>query len=81
MSKEYQVLFFTHTGAIKFDRTMKKENISCELMPVPRALSSNCGVSARIYYDGSVNNLISDQIEKIFENHDGNYNLVFDSDS
>jgi hypothetical protein len=40
MSNEYQVLFFTHTGAIKFDRAMKKENIPCELMPVPRVLSS-----------------------------------------
>lgn len=81
MSNEYQVLFFTHTGAIKFDRAMKKDNISCELMPVPRALSSNCGVSAHIYYDGQVDNLVTDQIEKIFENNDGNYILVFDSDT
>lgn len=81
MSQEYQVLFFTHTGAIKFDRSMKKDKIRCELMPVPRTLSSNCGVSARIYYDGQVDNLISDQIEKIFANNDGNYTLVFDSEN
>ncbi len=79
MNKEYQVLFFTHTGAIKFNRAMIKENIPCELMPVPRTLSSNCGVSARIYYNGEVNTIIDDQIEKIFENHEGNYTLIFDS--
>ncbi|MDQ2087247.1 DUF3343 domain-containing protein [Herbivorax sp. ANBcel31] len=81
MSKEYQVLFFTHTGAIKFKRIMKKEDISCELMPVPRALSSNCGVSARIYYDGQANNLVNDQVEKIFQNNNGDYALIFSSDS
>jgi len=81
MSKEYQVLFFTHTGAIKFDRSMKRKNIQCELMPVPRTLSSNCGVSSRIYYDGQVADLIDDQIEKIFENNGGKYTLVFDSDN
>lgn len=77
MSKEYQVLFFTHTGAIKFNRMMKKENIRCELMPVPRSLSSNCGVSARIHFDGQVERFIDDQIEKIYNNHNGSYNLVY----
>jgi len=80
MNKEYQVLFFTHTGAVKFDRSMKKEKILCELMPVPRLLSSNCGVSARIYFDGQIENLINDQIEKIFQNYGGNYTLIYDSE-
>lgn len=79
MNKEYQVLFYTHTGAIKFERAMKKENISCELMPVPRSLSSNCGVSARIYCNGQVNHLINDQIEKIYQKHDGNYTLIYET--
>lgn len=79
MNKEYQVLFYTHTGAIKFQRALKKENIPCELMPVPRALSSNCGVSARICYNGQVEQLTSDQIEKIYENNDGNYTLAYEA--
>lgn len=79
MNKEYQVLFYTHTGAIKFDRAMKKEDITCELMPVPRSLSSNCGVSARIYYNGKVEQLISDQIERIYQNNDGSYALVYEA--
>lgn len=80
MMSEYQVLFFTHTGAIKFNRLMKKEGISCELMPVPRALSSNCSVSAKIYYDGLITALIDNQIEKIFQSKDGVYSLVYSSE-
>jgi hypothetical protein len=77
MKTQYQVLFFTHTGAIKFDRKMKAEKISCELMPVPRTLSSNCGVSARILLDGDVNRLIDDQIETIFQNNNDEYTLIY----
>lgn len=77
MSREYQILFFTHTGAIKFERAMKKKNIPCALMPVPRVLSSNCSVSARIRFDGSADGLIDDQIEKIFQNRDGKYTLIY----
>ena len=80
MNKEYQVLFFTHTGAIKFERTMKKENIPCELMPVPRSLSSNCGVSARICYYGQVDLFINDQVEKIYQKYDGNYILTYEAE-
>ncbi len=79
MSTEYQVLFFTHTGAIKFAREMKKANIPCELMPVPRMLSSNCSVSARICFTGQINDIISDQIEKIFCNINGNYVLKYEA--
>ncbi|MBV1757491.1 MAG: DUF3343 domain-containing protein [Dethiosulfatibacter sp.] len=75
---EYMILFFTHSGAIKFERKCKKDNIYCELMPVPRILSSNCSISAKINYDGNIENLISDEIEKIFLT-DGDYNkLIFD---
>ncbi len=80
MNAEYQVLFFTHTGAIKFDKAMKKGNIHCELMPVPRSLSSNCGVSARIIFSGQVDRLINDQIEEIFLSNDGKYDLIYSAE-
>lgn len=62
---EYMVLFFTHSGAIKFDRKCRKNKISCELMPVPRNLSSNCSISAKITHN-NIDELIDDEIEKIF---------------
>lgn len=76
----YMVLFFTHSGAIKFDRKCRKGNIECELMPVPRALSSNCSISARIQYGGDIGDLIDEEIEKIFLfDHEDN-KLIYEAD-
>lgn len=75
---EYMVLFFTHSAAIKFQRACKKENIPCELMPVPRALSSNCSISAKIQIDHSIEAYISDEIEKIFSIEGDKNKLVYE---
>lgn len=77
MSKMYQVLFFTHTAAIKFKRKLQKINIKCELMPVPRSLSSSCGVSAKIEYKDSLAAIIDDQIEKIYQIQNDQFILVY----
>ncbi len=76
----YTVLFFTHSGAIKFDRKCKNNNIQCELMPVPRILSSNCSISAKIEYGNDIENLIDDEIEKIFLTQYNNNNLVYEAE-
>lgn len=76
----YMVLFFTHSGAIKFDRKCKKLNVKCELMPVPRILSSNCSISAKIEYNNDIDNLIDDEIEKIFLTQDNDNKLIYEAD-
>lgn len=74
---EYVAIFFTHSGAIKFNRKMKSNNIECELMPVPRKLSSNCGIGARFKYDKDIVELVNSEIEKIFIVKDNEYELVY----
>ena len=74
---EYIAIFFTHSGAIKFDRKLKSFNIKCELLPVPRQLSSNCGIGAKFKFDKDVLDLVDDEIEKIFILEDKKYNLVY----
>lgn len=74
---EYTVIFFTHSGAIKFDRKLKTKNIACELMPVPRSLSSNCGIGAKIAFDGNLKDIIDDEVEKIFQTQDNQRELVY----
>ena len=76
----YTVLFFTHSGAIKFDRKSKKNNISCELMPVPRILSSNCSISAKIQYEENIDDLIDDEIEKIFLTNNNENKLIYEAE-
>lgn len=74
---EYVAIFFTHSGAIKFNRKAKSNNIECELMPVPRKLSSNCGIGAKFKFDKDVLSLVDDEIEKIFIVKDDKYELVY----
>lgn len=63
---EYVAIFFTHSGAIKFNRNCKANNIECELMPVPRQLSSNCGIGAKFRFHEDIMDIIDDEIEKVF---------------
>ena len=82
--KEYMVLFYTHSGAIKFSRKAKKQGFDCELMPVPRLLSSNCGVGAKTAFDGDPQQLVDEEIEKIYHNDENSgqnkYVLVYSGD-
>jgi hypothetical protein len=77
---EYNILFFTHSGAIKFSRKLKSMDITCELMPVPRVLSSNCSISAKTEYDGEIEILIDDEIEKIFLTENNENKLIYEAD-
>lgn len=80
MIRKYQILFHTHTGAIKFDREHRTACLSLVSMPVPRVLSSNCSVSFLIEYDGDIEALIDEQIDKIFIKEGETFELVYDSE-
>lgn len=41
------VLFHTTSSAIRAEKALKKEGLAVRLIPVPRELSSDCGVSLR----------------------------------
>lgn len=77
---EYVILFFTHSGAIKFNRKCKKKNIQCELMPVPRVLSSNCSISAKIKFEDNIDIIIDDEVEKVFLIKNSNNILIYESE-
>jgi len=66
MTMEYIATFFTHFGAIKYSRFLASKNISSETMPVPRKLSSSCGICVKFNTEESINTLISEDIERIF---------------
>lgn len=63
---EYIVTFFTHSGAIKFERFLKSKSIEVALMPVPRKLSSSCGIAAKLTFTGNLEEIVIEDIEKIF---------------
>lgn len=41
------VLFYSTSGALMAEKILKKEGIAYKLIPVPRHLSSDCGVCVR----------------------------------
>lgn len=75
--KSYMILFFTHSGAIKFQRRLRKSNISCTLMPVPRSLSSNCGIGAKVDHDGDMLSFTDNEVERVYEIEEDNYREIF----
>lgn len=77
---DYMVLFFTHSGAIKFQRKCKKNKIQCELMPVPRILSSNCSISAKIKLDNGLEDLIDSEVEKVFLFENDDNKLIYEAE-
>jgi hypothetical protein len=42
------ILFFTSNHAFRAEKVLIGANIACKLVPVPRHLSSECGVCIRI---------------------------------
>lgn len=76
----YFVTFFTHSGAIKFSRLLNKKDIYNETSPVPRKISSNCGIGVSFTYKDDVEELYTEDIEKIYHVENDKYNLYKDFD-
>lgn len=76
---KFIALFYTHSGAIKYNKFLREEKIEAELSPTPRKLSSNCGIAARFQYDGCIDSIVCDEIEKLYEVRENDYILVFEN--
>lgn len=77
----YTIVFHTQSGALKFDSKMKKLNIPCTLQPVPRKLSSSCGICAKLSYTDNPVNLMEPEIERIYKDMTSNqYELLFENE-
>lgn len=49
--KHMVILVDSTSHALKIEQILIKNNLSCKLIPVPRHLSSDCGVCVRINAD------------------------------
>lgn len=77
---KYTFVFFTHAGAIQFKRKCDQQEISCTLMPVPRKLSSNCGIGAQVVLQGEIFSLIDEEVEKVFQGEVAEAELVYEAE-
>lgn len=73
----YIVLFFTNSSAIKFARFIKNYDYIGELIPLPRKLTSSCGMGVKFHFTSDLSEIISDEIEKIYAVEGNQYKLVY----
>ena len=76
---EYIALFYTHYGSIKYSKFLKSKNVENEIMPVPRALSSSCGICVKFSTTIDIRTIVSNDIESIFMLSDGEYKKIYQS--
>lgn len=70
MDKKYCAITFPSVSfAIRFEKTIKEKNIEIRLIPVPRSISSSCGLCGK--FDLDKKDLIIDFCEE--------YNLIYDN--
>nr|WP_235700121.1 hypothetical protein [Clostridium senegalense] len=51
-----------------------------EALPVPRKLSSNCGIGVKFLYEKNIEKIYDEDIEKIFKVKEKGYELFKDFD-
>ena len=78
---DYIATFFTHSGAVKYKKHMAKLGINAELLPVPRRLSSDCGIGARFSTGRDIGGLISEDIDKLFAVEKDGERLLYSSEN
>ena len=57
--------FFSHFGAIRFNKQLKEAGIQGKLMPVPRRVSSSCGTCVRFEAESDTA-FHSEDLEQLF---------------
>ena len=66
------VIFYSTSGAIKTESLAKKQGITVKLIPVPRHLSSDCGICLRFNSDDIK------KIEKILSDNHIEFDSIYD---
>lgn len=75
---KYIATFYSHFGAIRFEKNCKKNNVSAKLMPVPRSLSSSCGTCVSYECDDyNISEGISEEVEQIVEVTDDGFKELY----
>ena len=70
--------FFSHFGAIRFEKNCRDNNIPAKLMPVPRTLSSSCGTCVSYESDDYKTGVcITPEVEQVVEVLESGYRECF----
>lgn len=74
---KYIATFFSHFGAVRFERQLRKKGIRGKVMPVPRNLSSSCGTCVQYESEEPFSENPHGEIEQIVLVLDTGYDCVY----
>lgn len=73
----YIATFYSHFGAIRYQKLCKSKGYTAVTMPVPRNLSSSCGTCVKYEADEMLLDPTHDEIEQIVACTDSGYEQLF----
>ena len=75
------VLFFTQYGAINYAKLLEEQGIQNETKPVPRSLSSSCGISVEVKLPQGKNmtEYLTQDVEFIYAIEYDGYKLIYEN--
>lgn len=76
----YIILFFTQYGAIHYSKLLKKVGIDNVTRPVPRVLSSSCGICIEAKTCQDLSQFLTEDVEGIYREKDGRYERIYQSE-
>ena len=78
--KQYVATFFSHFGAIRFQKLCTQLHLRARLAPVPRSLSSSCGTcvlfEAEELGQDTLPKLVTPELEQLVLEENG-YNMIY----
>lgn len=80
VKNKYLILFFTQYGAINYSRLLKKTGIENITRPVPRALSSSCGICVETETEKDILEFLTDDVEGIYKVIEQEYYEIYSNE-
>ena len=81
--KQYIATFFSHFGALRFQKLCSQLGWSARLAPVPRSLSSSCGTCVLFKTaeldEGKLQPLLTPELEQLVLDENG-YKLLYEAE-
>ena len=81
--KQYIATFFSHFGAVRFQRLCAERGYEAQLAPVPRSLSSSCGTCVLFntaeLNEGKLQPLLTPELEQLVLDENG-YKLLYEAE-
>ncbi len=76
----YLATFFTHFGAVSFNKNLEKHGQKGVMMPVPRVLSASCGVCVKFDNIEGIDFENCPDLSEVYSQKNDEYKLVYSNE-